>query len=151
VNNWKFAIPAVVVAALLLVWYAFRPERLVVNRYVNEPFPASESGTPEAIASGRFQTVDLAAILTNLRTFWKGDKKGRLTTMQDSNGIYLEGLSCGLLGSHQHIYQSRHRSCAGLPSGGSASFGSKRMELLARIQFQGRQRKSSSRPQAVGF
>jgi hypothetical protein len=44
-NQWKkLVIPAVVVV-VLVAWYAFRPERLVVNRHVNEALPSEQSAS----------------------------------------------------------------------------------------------------------
>jgi len=54
-KKWiRVAIP--VVAVLVLVaWYAFRPERLVVNRSVNEAFPSGQGGSsPQSLVSGQF-------------------------------------------------------------------------------------------------
>jgi hypothetical protein len=57
-KTWtKIAIPLAAVA-LLGAWYAFRPERLVVNRSVNEATP-SVPGTSSAqpLESGRFYSI----------------------------------------------------------------------------------------------
>jgi hypothetical protein len=49
-KKWiKIAIPVVAIA-VLFGWYAFRPERLVVNRRVDEAMPA---GQGEVLVSGR--------------------------------------------------------------------------------------------------
>ena len=37
-KKWKVAIPVLVIIALFFAWYAFRPERLVVNHRVHEDF-----------------------------------------------------------------------------------------------------------------
>ena len=43
-KKWiKLAIPVAAVAALV-AWYAFRPERLVVNRRVDEGLPTTQGG-----------------------------------------------------------------------------------------------------------
>src|ERR1700758_3047143 len=57
-KRWtKLAIPIIAVAALL-AWYAFRPERLVVNRRVDEALPPSEGpGAVQAVESGRFYSI----------------------------------------------------------------------------------------------
>jgi hypothetical protein len=57
-KKWtKVAIPVVAVA-VLVVWYAFRPERLVVNRQVNEAMPAAQGGFPaQPLESGRFYSI----------------------------------------------------------------------------------------------
>jgi hypothetical protein len=52
----KIAIP---VAAILLfvTWYVFRPERLMVNRRVDEAMPASVSQSTQPLLSGRFYSI----------------------------------------------------------------------------------------------
>ena len=40
----KIAIPVVAVV-VLTAWYAFRPERLVVNRQVDEAMPVGQGGS----------------------------------------------------------------------------------------------------------
>jgi hypothetical protein len=56
-KKWKIAIPVVVVA-LFIAWYAFRPERLVVNRPVDEPFPTvNADSSAQALASGNFYSI----------------------------------------------------------------------------------------------
>jgi hypothetical protein len=54
-KNWmKIAIPIAVVAAFL-AWYAFRPERLVVNRRVDEAMPAAQGNdAPKPLIAGQF-------------------------------------------------------------------------------------------------
>ncbi len=51
---WKIAIPVLAIV-LLAAWYWFRPERLVVNRTVNEQLPAN--GNSQALESGTFHSV----------------------------------------------------------------------------------------------
>jgi len=85
------AISAAVVA--VAAWYAFRPERLFVNKTVSESFPAASRAqaavptAPAALASGRFhtnahETKGLAAVyrLTD------GNRVLRLTEFATSNG-----------------------------------------------------------------
>ena len=57
-KTWiKVAIPVALVA-LLVAWYAFRPERLVVNRSVNEAMPnAPGASSPQPLESGRFYSI----------------------------------------------------------------------------------------------
>jgi|ERR1051326_2865641 hypothetical protein len=52
----KIVIP-VAALALLVAWYAFRPERLVVNRRVDEAMPSTQSGTPMPLVSGKFYSI----------------------------------------------------------------------------------------------
>lgn len=58
-KKWKFAAAVVVIAiALFAAWYAFRPERLVVDRGVQEEFPTATAGSPiQTVASGTFHAV----------------------------------------------------------------------------------------------
>lgn len=57
-KNWiKIAIPIVFVA-VLAAWYEFRPERLVVNRRVDEALPTAQGGAPaQPLDSGRFYSI----------------------------------------------------------------------------------------------
>src|SRR5215469_7734384 len=85
-RDWKFVIP-VLVAVLFLMWYAFRPERLAVNRYVNEPLPTPEGGLPEAIALGRFHSVLHSTEGTaTIYSLGDGNRILRLTNFKTSNG-----------------------------------------------------------------
>jgi hypothetical protein len=53
-KKWKIAIPVLAIA-VLAAWYAFRPERLVVNRRVSEGFPVAEGASAaEIMESGTF-------------------------------------------------------------------------------------------------
>ncbi len=56
-KKWRVVI-LVVVIALVVAWYAFRPERLVVNKRVHEEFPTAQSGSQaQTLVSGRFHGV----------------------------------------------------------------------------------------------
>ena len=57
-KTWiKVAIPLAAVA-VVVAWYAFRPERLVVNRSVNEAMPsASGASSAQPLESGRFYSI----------------------------------------------------------------------------------------------
>jgi hypothetical protein len=56
-KKWKIAIPIIVIA-LFIAWHAFRPERLVVNRRVDESLPSAQSASPaQALESGSFYGV----------------------------------------------------------------------------------------------
>jgi len=85
------AISAAVVA--LAGWYAFRPERLFVNKTVSESFPATSRAqaavptAPAAVASGRFHTN--AHETKGLATVYRladGNRVLRLTEFATSNG-----------------------------------------------------------------
>jgi hypothetical protein len=54
---WKIATPIVVIV-LLVAWYAFRPERLVVNRHVDEAAPTAQAASAtQSLESGTFYGV----------------------------------------------------------------------------------------------
>ena len=57
-KTWtKVAIPVAAVAAVV-AWYAFRPERLVVNRQVDEAMPVAQGGSPQQpVESGQFYSI----------------------------------------------------------------------------------------------
>jgi hypothetical protein len=57
-KKWKIVIPVAVIV-LFVAWYAFRPERLIVNRRVQEKFPAAETKSSDAqvLASGSFHSI----------------------------------------------------------------------------------------------
>ena len=86
-KKWKIAIPVFVVA-LFLAWYAFRPERLVVNQRVNEGLPAAQAAAPEkTLASGTFHTVlhDTKGTAT-VYQLGDGSRVLRFTNFTTSNG-----------------------------------------------------------------
>jgi len=57
-KKWmKIGIPVAAVA-ILIAWYAFRPERLVVNRQVDEAMPTTEGGSsPQRLEAGQFYSI----------------------------------------------------------------------------------------------
>ncbi len=57
-KKWiKVAIPVAAVAAFI-AWYAFRPERLVVNRRVDEALLVAQGGvSAQPLESGRFYSI----------------------------------------------------------------------------------------------
>jgi hypothetical protein len=86
-KKWKIAIPVLAIA-LFAAWYAFRPERLVVNRHVNEGFPATEgASSAEIVESGTFYGVMHPT--TGAATVYRlgdGDRVLRFTNFRTSNG-----------------------------------------------------------------
>ena len=96
-KEWiKFGIPIAAVA-VLVAWYAFRPERLVVNRRVNEAMPTAQGdSSPQPLVSGHFYSIvhPTEGTATIYRT---GDAARvlRLTTFRTSNGpdvhVYMVG------------------------------------------------------------
>jgi len=55
-KRMKIAIPVVTVA-VLIAWYAFRPERFVVNRHVDEAMPAAQTSPAQLLESGHFYSI----------------------------------------------------------------------------------------------
>jgi hypothetical protein len=54
---WKIAV-SVLLVAVFVAWYAFRPERLFVNKYVDEKLPSANSASaPQTLESGTFHSV----------------------------------------------------------------------------------------------
>ena len=87
-KKWtKIAIPVAAVA-VLVAWYAFRPERLVVNRRINEAMPAEQGGSPtQVLESGRFYSI-LHPTEGTATIYQTGDKTRviRFTNFSTSNG-----------------------------------------------------------------
>src|SRR5262245_19800826 len=86
----KWTLVAIIVAAVavLVAWYAFRPERLVVNRRVDEALPTSQGGlSPQAVESVRFYSIlhPTAGTATIYKT-GDGTRILRLTSFSTSNG-----------------------------------------------------------------
>ena len=87
-NKWiKFGIPIAAVA-VLVAWYAFRPERLVVNREVNEAMPSAQGGlSPQPVVSGKFYSILHPTEGTaNIYRLGDGARVLRLTSFHTSNG-----------------------------------------------------------------
>jgi hypothetical protein len=83
----KIAIPVAVVA-LLAAWYAFRPERLVVNRSVSEAMPtAPGASSAQPLESGRFYSI-LHPTEGTATIYQMGDgtRVLRFTSFSTSNG-----------------------------------------------------------------
>jgi hypothetical protein len=86
-KKWKLGIPIAAIAAFL-AWYAFRPERLVVNRRVDEAMPAAQDGSsPQPLASGQFYSIlhPTAGTATIYRVA-DGSRVLRFTGFSTSNG-----------------------------------------------------------------
>jgi len=87
-KKWiKVAIPIAAVA-VLTAWYAFRPERLVVNQRVDEAMPtAPEASTVQPVESGQFYSI-LHPTQGTATIYQMGDGSRvlRLTSFRTSNG-----------------------------------------------------------------
>jgi hypothetical protein len=51
----KWILVAVGLPVLVALWWAFRPEKLWINKTVNEPAPFDESSGPQPILTARFE------------------------------------------------------------------------------------------------
>jgi len=84
--KWKFAL-AVLAIALFAAWYAFRPERLVVNRRIDEAFPAAGAASPQIVESGTFSGVmHPTAGTATIYRLGDGSRILRFTNFRTSNG-----------------------------------------------------------------
>jgi hypothetical protein len=86
-KNWFLAVPVLVIA-LFALWYAFRPERLVVNQRVHEELPATQGSSPgQVLASGTFHSLlhPTSGTATIYRT-GDGSRVLRFTNFKTSNG-----------------------------------------------------------------
>jgi hypothetical protein len=83
----KLVIPIAAVAALLAL-YAFRPERLVVNRRVDEAMPAAQdSSSPQPLVSGQFYSIlHPTAGTATIYRMRDGGRVLRFTGFRTSNG-----------------------------------------------------------------
>jgi hypothetical protein len=87
-KKWiKFGIPIAAVV-VLVAWYAFRSERLVINRRVNEAMPSGQGDSPpQSLFSGHFYSI--AHPTEGIATvYWTGaaGRVLRLTNFSTSNG-----------------------------------------------------------------
>lgn len=86
-KKWKFVVPIAAVAAFL-AWHAFRPERLVVNRRVDEAMPAAQgSSLPQPLISGQFYGIlHPTAGTATIYQMGDGSRVLRFTNFSTSNG-----------------------------------------------------------------
>jgi Electron transfer DM13 len=85
-KKWKVVIPVIIIA-LVVGWYWFRPERLVINRRVDEAFPAMNDSATQILESGTFHsgTHPTAGTATIYR-IENGSRVLRFTNFKTSNG-----------------------------------------------------------------
>jgi hypothetical protein len=86
-KKWQVVIPVLVIA-LFIAWYAFRPERLVVNRHVDEKMPTKQVSLPDqTLASGKFHSIlhPTSGTATIYRAS-DGSRFLRFTDFKTSNG-----------------------------------------------------------------
>jgi len=57
-KKWKKVGIPVAIVVLAIAWYAFRPERLLVNRHVDEVMPTAQgSASAQALEAGQFYSI----------------------------------------------------------------------------------------------
>lgn len=86
-KKWQVVVPALVIA-LFVAWFAFRPERLIVNHRVHEESPTKQSGLLEqTLASGTFHSIlhPTSGTATIYRA-GDGSRVLRFTDFKTSNG-----------------------------------------------------------------
>ena len=87
-KTWmKIGIPVGVIA-ILAAWYAFRPERLVVNRHIDEAMPTAQGEvSAQPVESGRFYSILHPTEGTaTIYRMGDGTRVLRLTSFSTSNG-----------------------------------------------------------------
>jgi hypothetical protein len=86
-KNRKAAVFLLIII-LVVAWYEFRPERLVLNRPVHEELPTTKGASPpQAVASGLFHSV--AHATNGTATIYRagdGSRILRFTDFKTSNG-----------------------------------------------------------------
>jgi len=87
-KQWKKLAILIAAVMVLVAWYAFRPERLVVSRRVNEALPAAQgSSSVQPLVSGHFYSI-LHPTEGTATIYQMGDgaRVLRLTNFSTSNG-----------------------------------------------------------------
>jgi len=84
--KWTFAL-GVLGIALFAACYAFRPERLVVNRRIDEALPAAGAASSQIVESGTFSGVmHPTAGTATIYLLGNGSRILRFTNFRTSNG-----------------------------------------------------------------
>jgi hypothetical protein len=85
-KKWKVIIPVIIIV-LVAGWYWFRPERLVTNRRVDEPFPTMNDSSTQILESGNFHSgthpTEGTATIYRIEN---GNRVLRFTNFKTSNG-----------------------------------------------------------------
>jgi hypothetical protein len=78
----------VAAVAAVIAWYAFRPERLVVNRSVNEAMPTAQgASSTQPLESGSFYSIlHPTEGIATIYQMGDGTRVLRLTSFSTSNG-----------------------------------------------------------------
>ena len=87
-KTWKKVVIPISTVVVAVAWYAFRPERLVINQRVDEVMPGAQSGpSAQPLESGRFYSIlhptEGTATIYQMRD---GTRVLRLTSFSTSNG-----------------------------------------------------------------
>jgi hypothetical protein len=87
-KKWKKLTILIVVVAAFAAWYAFRPERLVVNRSVEEAMPTAQgASSPLPLVSGQFYSIlHPTAGTATIYRMADGTRVLRFTDFTTSNG-----------------------------------------------------------------
>jgi hypothetical protein len=87
-KKWKKVVIPIAAVAVFLAWYAFRPERLVVNRRVDEAMPTTQAGaSPQPLVSGQFYSIlHPTSGMATIYQMGNGSRVLRFTNFSTSNG-----------------------------------------------------------------
>lgn len=87
-KKWTKILIPVAALAILAAWYAFRPERLVVNRQIDEAMPATQStSAAQPLEAGHFYSILHPTQGTaTIYQLGDGSRVLRLTNFTTSNG-----------------------------------------------------------------
>jgi hypothetical protein len=87
-KKWAKIATPIAVVGVLAAWYVFRPERLVVNRQVDEAMPGSQGGLPaQPLETGRFYSIlHPTEGIATVYQMGDGTRVLRLTNFRTSNG-----------------------------------------------------------------
>ena len=85
-KKWRVVIPVIIIA-LVVAWYWFRPERLVTTRRVDEAFPVINDSATQILESGTFHSgthpTEGTATIYRIEN---GSRVLRFTNFKTSNG-----------------------------------------------------------------
>jgi len=86
IKKWKVVVPIIIIV-FVVGWYWFRPERLVTNRSVDEPFPPINDSRTQILESGTFHSgthpTEGTATIYRIEN---GSRVLRFTAFKTSNG-----------------------------------------------------------------
>ena len=84
----KTLIILIVLVVLVVAWYLFRPEKLLISSTVNEEFPeVAETGNPKIVYEGNFKPVAHGAEgVATIYDMGEGNRVMRFTDFKVSNG-----------------------------------------------------------------